>query len=555
MNCRYLPSGDQMVLVEFPEEISARINSRVHSFSRLLEQRALPAVRESFSAYRSLGVTYDPLKISFNDLVEAIRVLEAEQSETSSQSPRQVEIPVCYGGQWGPDLEFVAQLNHLSPDEVVKIHSSGEYVVYFLGFSPGFPYLGGMPEAIAMPRLETPRPRVPAGSVGIGGRQTGIYSIEGPGGWRIIGRTPQVLFRPNDKAPFLMHSGDRVKFRSITASEYTRLEATNPTTGLFSESRGRPVFQVMRPGFLSTIQDGGRLGFQCHGVAICGAMDRYALRVGNLLVDNSQETPALEITVGGLELQVLAPCHIAFAGADLSALMDGDYLRPWENHWLRPGQTLSFGQRRWGVRSYLCVEGGFAADEIMGSCSTDLNSRFGGFDGRRLQKGDILRLGNAPASDESHASRRVHEDIVKNYNDCGTLRVIPGPQIDCFGRTEIEKLYSSEYRISPNANRMGYFLEGPKIAARKTEIISDPVPIGALQVLPNGQMVLLMADHQTVGGYPKIAVVITADLPKVAQLNIGERIYFRKVSLETAHQLLRTQEAGIEHGVLIQNIP
>ena len=386
MNCRYLPSGDQMVLVEFPEEISARINTRVNSLSRLLEKQALPAVQESISAYRSLGVAYDPLKISYGDLVAALRALEAEQNETPEQSPREIEMPVCYGGQMGPDLDLVAKVNHLSPDELVKIHSSSEYVVYFLGFSPGFPYLGGMPQAIAAPRLDSPRPRVPAGSVAIGGRQTGIYSIEGPGGWRIIGRTPRRLFKPYDEAPFLLHSGDRLKFCPITTREYASLEATDPTIGLYYKRRGRPVFQVTKPGFLTTIQDCGRPGFQCHGVATCGAMDRYALRLGNILVGNPQNTPALEITIGGLVLQALSSCQIAFAGADLSAVIDGDYLRPWENRCLQPGQTLSFRQRRWGVRSYLCVEGGFAADEIMGSCSTDLNSRFGGFHGRQLER-------------------------------------------------------------------------------------------------------------------------------------------------------------------------
>ena len=554
MNCNYLPSGDRMVLVEFPEEISSQINSRVRRFSQLLEQRMLTAVQESLSAYRSLGVIYDPLKVSYDCLVAKLRVLEAELRETSNRISRQIEIPVCYGGQFGPDLKFVAQFNHLPLDEVVKIHSSGEYVVHFLGFSPGFPYLGGMPVTIATPRLETPRLHVPAGSVAIGGRQTGVYSADGPGGWRIIGRTPRPLFRPFDKAPFLMHSGDRVKFRPITASEYADLSTIDASTKPSLEGRGRPVFLVKRPGILTTIQDGGRVGFQRHGVPVCGAMDRHSMRLGNHLVGNSREAPALEITVTGPELQALAPCQIALAGADLSAELDGNDLPLWENHWLRPGQTLSFGQRGWGVRSYLCVEGGFEGDEILGSCSTDLTSRFGGFQGRRLEKGDILRLRTSPAASEAHASRRVSDGALKIYTECRTLRVIAGPQIDCFARTEIEKFYSNEFRISPNANRMGYLLEGPKIAAQKAEIISDPVPAGALQVLPSGQVVLLMADHQTVGGYPKIAVVTTADLPKAAQLNIGEKIQFQEVSLELAHQHLREQEAEIDHGVMVQTM-
>jgi inhibitor of KinA len=225
MKRRYCPNGDRMVLVELPEKISLAVHSQVLWLASELGKSAMAGVVEWIPSYRSLGVVYDPDQISYQDLVGWLKELESSPSLSTQTAPSRVEIPVCYGGEMGPDLNFVAQHNQLSVEEVIQIHSSMDYRVYLLGFSPGFPYLGGMSPRITTPRLEEPRLRVPAGSVAIGGNQTGIYPSETPGGWRLIGRTPLRVFDLKRKSPFLLSAGDGLRFRAITPHEFRRLES------------------------------------------------------------------------------------------------------------------------------------------------------------------------------------------------------------------------------------------------------------------------------------------------------------------------------------------
>jgi len=188
-----------------------------------VEEATIQGVEEIIPSYRSLLVAYDPLVISFKDLTQGLKKIEQGLSYTKAPEHRRIEIPTLYGGDYGPDLDFVASHHELTPEEVVRVHSSQDYLVYMLGFTPGFPYLGGNLEEIAAPRLQTPRIKVPAGSVGIGENQTGIYPIESPGGWQIIGRTPLKLFNPLRPPYFLLASGDMVRFIPINEKQYMDL--------------------------------------------------------------------------------------------------------------------------------------------------------------------------------------------------------------------------------------------------------------------------------------------------------------------------------------------
>lgn len=207
---RVVDSSDRSLLLVFDETISLAAHREVLRLTPLL--RSAPAVTNVHPAYASILIDFDPRAIGRRDLARTAAELYAQAATAPLPEPRTVEIPVSYGGAHGPDLEAVAALTGHTPDEVVAIHSGAEYLVYFLGFSPGFPYLGGLPESIAAPRLETPRKRVPAGSVAIGGRQTGVYPMASPGGWRIIGRTSLQLFQPDADPPVLLQMGDHVKF-------------------------------------------------------------------------------------------------------------------------------------------------------------------------------------------------------------------------------------------------------------------------------------------------------------------------------------------------------
>lgn len=209
---RIVPLGDSSLLVQLGDKIDLAINQRVHALASLIEASSINGIIETVPAYATLLVHYDPLILSFvqvkNHLQAKINLIQ----EISYRKRRLVEIPVRYGGEYGIDLESVASHLHLQVDDVIRIHSKRTYTIFMMGFTPGFPYMGKLDDAIVMPRLETPRTRVPAGTVAIAGSQTGIYSIASPGGWRLIGWTPLKLFNPESETPFLFAPGDEVKF-------------------------------------------------------------------------------------------------------------------------------------------------------------------------------------------------------------------------------------------------------------------------------------------------------------------------------------------------------
>jgi len=218
---RYLPFGDSALLIEFGDIISLEVNRKVIALSETILKADIQGVEELVPTYRSLLVRFNPLNISYEKLVFRIRDIEKTLKESTTKiEGRRIVIPVAYGGSYGPDLTYVAHYHGLTEEQVVKLHSEREYMIYMIGFVAGFPYLGEVPDEIATPRLEKPRLKVPAGSVGIAEKQTGIYPCEAPGGWRIIGRTPIKLFDPLRQPPTLLKPGNTVKFKQISEKEF-----------------------------------------------------------------------------------------------------------------------------------------------------------------------------------------------------------------------------------------------------------------------------------------------------------------------------------------------
>ncbi|RKO65859.1 5-oxoprolinase subunit PxpB [Desulfofundulus salinus] len=222
---RFLPAGDRAIVVEFGNEINPEINRRVRNLYLALQRSGIGGIGEMIPTYRSLLIYYDPMQLPLNQLIDYIQEVEADMERLKLPHPKIYVIPVIYGGEYGPDLEDVARYNQLTPGEVIQIHTATDYLIYMLGFAPGFPYLGGMSLRIATPRLKTPRTHIPAGSVGIADKQTGIYPIDSPGGWRIIGRTPVKLYDPYREPPVLLSAGNYVRFVSITAEDYHKIKA------------------------------------------------------------------------------------------------------------------------------------------------------------------------------------------------------------------------------------------------------------------------------------------------------------------------------------------
>jgi inhibitor of KinA len=218
-----LPCGDSAFTIEFGQVINPFINQKVHVLCEKIRSKPLPGLIDLIPSYRSLLIQYNPVLCSFEELKAFVREVINAPGETASREMRLVEIPVCYGGDFGPDLEEVAALQGLSPETVIQLHSDPVYQVYMIGFTPGFPFLGGLNSRLFTPRKKTPRQRVPAGTVGIADQQTGIYSLDSPGGWQLIGRTPVKLFDLDRDDPFYLKPGDRVRFYPIRPDEFTRL--------------------------------------------------------------------------------------------------------------------------------------------------------------------------------------------------------------------------------------------------------------------------------------------------------------------------------------------
>lgn len=221
---RILPAGDLACVAEFGNEISMNCNEKVMMLNQNLKKNGIEGIVETIPTFRSLLIYYDPLKISYRKLCRYIRAASETGTDSKAKSKRIVEIPVCYGGQFGEDLADVASHAEMSETEVIKLHSGMDYLIYMLGFLPGFPYLGGLDKRLETPRLSNPRTAIPAGSVGIGGKQTGVYPIASPGGWRLIGRTPLKLYDIEREKPALYQAGDYIRFRPISEAEYRAIE-------------------------------------------------------------------------------------------------------------------------------------------------------------------------------------------------------------------------------------------------------------------------------------------------------------------------------------------
>jgi antagonist of KipI len=304
---------------------------------------------------------------------------------------------------------------------------------------------------------------------------------------------------------------------------------------------------VLKSGWLTTVQDLGRYGHQHNGVSVSGAMDSFSTIVANRLVGNPDHAAVLELTLKGPELQFEQDAVVAITGADLSPTVNGNNIPMWQSLVISHGSRLSFGLPRNGARAYLSIAGGIDVPLVLGSRSTYCASETGGLGGRPLKQRDLLCSGKPAQSVDRFIGTRLPDELIPHFERSVTLRLIPGPQQSFFGDQALTTLTGSHYSVSPRSNRMGYRLTGPQIISKgPTQFISDGTAMGALQIPSDGQPILLMADRQTTGGYPKIAVVISADLPLAAQLTPGDRITFTPCTVARAQTLLRMQRARLD---------
>lgn len=294
--------------------------------------------------------------------------------------------------------------------------------------------------------------------------------------------------------------------------------------------------KVISPGALTTVQDAGRFGFLQSGISVSGVMDSYSHRAANLLVDNPQEEAVLEVTLMGPVLEFQCSTRIAVTGAMMQPKLNDQPVPMWQTIPVGEGDRLSFSGIQGGCRAYIAFAGGLDVSVIMGSKSTNLKAQMGGFEGRMLKRDDVVPL-KAPSGEAKLWA--ASEEWIPKFPTQITLRAVLGPQEDLFTEEGIASFLNTEYLVTPANDRMGYRLEGEEITHKAgADIVSDGIVMGAVQVPSSGQPIILMADRQTTGGYTKIATVVTADLPLLAQAQAGTKIRFQQVSVEEAQQLL-----------------
>jgi KipI family sensor histidine kinase inhibitor len=542
--------GDSAVVVSLGSGIDESALPKVRALAEAIDRIRAPAVLDAVPAFSTVAVYYDPLRFAgyaekpFENICRFVKdcaegvgrgvgrghapdsAVAVGDCTIRSMTPLPIEIPVCYGGEFGPDLGEVAAHCGLSAEEVCLRHSGAGYVVHAIGFVPGFPYLAGLPKELNVARRASPRLSVAAGSVGIGGAQTGVYPVATPGGWQIIGRSPSELFSPRRTPPSLLRAGDRVRFVAITREEFERnAKGSGPEFCTQYGIQGlTPCLEVIRPGMLTTVQDLGRTGHRASGVPVSGAMDAPALRAANALVGNPEGAAALEITLVGPEIEFLVETLVAMGGAEFEGM------RPGQARLMKAGERLKLGSCATGCRGYLAVAGGLEVPAVLGSRSTYLRGGFGGFEGRALKAGDRLARNAKGSGPEFCTQYRI-----QGLTPSPTIRAIRGAQGNEFG----DSIFGPEFKVSPQSDRMGLRLSGAALERRRgKELVSGAVAPGTVQIPPDGQPIVLAADAQTIGGYPQAAHVISADLPILAQLRPGDSVRFREVLLADAHAAL-----------------
>jgi KipI family sensor histidine kinase inhibitor len=573
---RVTPYGDNALVVEVDDVSSAHLVAATIDESQR-GGRAPAGIEETVVGFRSVVVHLDP-ESDQPELVEewltelASRAVTAAApssgppTATAAPGRRHVEIPATFDG---PDLEAVASIIGRTPARVVELLTGAQLQVAFLGFAPGFPYLIGLPPELAsIPRRTTPRASVPAGSVAVGGGFASVYPQATPGGWMLLGRTSARLFDPDHPPYAFLRSGDAVRFtvhapgihgggasspgappspRAAPADtpsppgsvpRASGAGAATPQPRPLLAARGDRFVEILDPGLLSLIEDGGRRSVASMGVPRAGPADPEAMRLANRLVGNHDGSATIEVTAVGPRLRFTGDAHLGVVASSpdgLEVRIDGHPVGAGVVSPVRHGQVVTIGRIHGGLRAYVAVSGGIETPMVVGSRSTDLLSGLGP---GPLMAGDRLDLG---------LPSRPHGQLMRSFDPSTRLqptvvRVIDGPHH--LPPTERDLLVSSPWTVGDASNRIGVRLtrRHRSIAPAEAGIPSFGMVTGAVQLPPDGNPIILMPDHATVGGYPVIACVISVDLPLVGQLRPGDTVTFTYVDRRTARSELKKRE-------------
>lgn len=571
---RVLTARDDALLVELDD-----LDQAVALYESLLSD-PVRGVGVPVPGARTLLVPFRPSAVSASALAAELRTRPLARRAASAA--RTVEIPVLYDGA---DLTEAAELLGWSPDELVRRHTAAAWTVGFVGFAPGFAYLTSDDPELVVPRRASPRTRVPAGSVALAGPYSGVYPRESPGGWQLLGRTDAPVWDVTRERPALLLPGDEVRFTPVRAladakvrlahgpghasaletmpKSMVEADLREPAETADGGGRRGGALEVVSPGVQALVQDLGRPGSEGAGVSASGALDRPGMRAANRAVGNPSDAAVIE-SVGGLRLRARGPQVLAVTGAVGEVVVRPDEVgpgaaepdrpdrrpRPGEPFALDDGDELRLAPPARGVRAYVAVRGGIDVPPVLGSRATDV---LAGLGPDPLRSGDLLPVGSLergvpavepqtvePPGAEPHGTQALgntaHPGAAPPSGSLpapGEVTVLPivlGPRDDWFDAATIARLTGQDWLVTPRSNRIGLRLDGDPLARiperEGAELPSEGCVTGAIQVPPDGQPVLFLADHPLTGGYPVVGAVVAGHVPLAGQLPAGARVRF-----------------------------
>lgn len=510
--------GEEALLAEYPN-LDAALAAYAAASATMPR-----GVVELVPAARTILVTFAPALITRAAVTTWFQQL---RGRAITRAGDLVRIPVVYDGE---DLADVAEMLGIDTDEVIRRHTGAEYRVAFTGFAPGFGYLTGGHPSFDVPRRPSPRTRIPAGSVALAGAFSGVYPTDSPGGWQLIGRTPQRMWDADRSPAALLSPGTRVRFDAIDRAEFEQRD-TRAAGAPRTPVQAAVGIEIVRPALQTLVQDLGRPGLAALGVAASGAADHGSHRDANALVGNEPNAATLELAGGGACLRMHGDHVLALAGAHVTAVIvtrEGDEMlaQVGAPFLARDGAELEISAASRGMRAYVAVRGGIDVASVLGSRSTDTLARLGP---APLGAGVVLPV--APRGGEGRAvGEPMPPRCLPASGDLVVLDVVLGPRDDWFEPESVRALQEQEWQVTPRSDRVGVRLAGrPLERCVPAELPSEGTVRGAIQVPADGQPVLFLADRPLTGGYPVIAVVTQAHLDLAAQLPAGARVQFRVV--------------------------
>ena len=555
MHCT--PLGDHSLLIDFSESKSPL--KEIHGLSKLLFTN-----KPVWAAEIVPGLSTLVIQLNYRDQTpkqvreQAIKDLEKISPQLQKQTSAKVvanqihQIQVCYHPELALDLKQIAQACGLSVEEVIKLHKKNIYTADILGFMPGFAYFSGLNPKLSLPRLTSPRPSVPKGSVAIAELQTAIYPRSTPGGWNLIGRSPNVLFDVQKEPPGLFMPGDQIHIQEISLDQFKKLDASNQVAEIIlplrTQKKNQASIEIKQSGTFTTIQDQPRSGLSHWAVGPGGASDLYSLELANTLVGNPLHAAALEIAATGPSLLFSEDTCVAWVGATCSGIVNGKRIPGNRPVWIAKDSTLQFSPLNPGLRCVLAIGGGINLPTILGSKGSHISADIGP---KRLQKGDMLFLENSKTALKFPHLRDLYQanglpcfpkwQVRSPYLPAQKIIPIyclPGPHLSFLSIKDREIFWSTIWTVSNQSNRMGIRLESDfQVKKVLPNIPSQAITFGTVQFPPSQEPIVMLSEHQTTGGYPRLAEVIKADRAKLAQVKPGNQIQFMPIDLEKADHL------------------